>query len=218
MYLCPRNLAETMSSKLILALLFLQASLILSAQISFIKNHEKNKFADAIESPSDKEISLPNVPNKKIFISYLTSDAGKLAGLLAQKLRILGRDVFYAQESLLSGCVYPDVLNRELLARDIFVPLITTNYANHDSNRSRWCLSEVTVAFNEKKKMKPINFLDRSQKYPPSHIELQVGIFQAISWLPLKECQESLGEDHKFGTKWPEKCLDIVARIIAGED
>ena len=156
--------------------------------------------------------------NGKIFISYLTCEAGNLAGLLAQKLRALGKDVFYAQESLLSGCVYPDVLNREVLARDVFIPLITPGYGLHNSNRSRWCLSELTIAYNENKKIKPVIVLDKSGKYPPEHMALQLGIFQAIPWLPLKECKDSLGDKLALREKWPERCLDIVARILTQFD
>jgi hypothetical protein len=211
----------------------------------------KDPKPEKSEVPTPKvpetEVALPNKTslcssNGRIFISYLTHDAGALAGMiisyfyshrlitnflvfsligfLAEKLRQLGKDVFYAQESLLSGCVYPDELNRELFERDIFVPLVTKDYGTHNNNRSKWCLSELTMAFNQNKKIKPIIMLNpNTHSYPPKHIALQLGIFQAIHWLPLKECKEEVGDDYSMiGDTWPKKCLDIIARIVAATD
>ena len=153
--------------------------------------------------------------NNLIFISFLTREAGTLAGLLAQKLRKMGKDVFYSEDSLCSGCVYPDVLNQELLKRDVFVPLVTPSYGTHDDNTSLWCLAELTLAFNKKKNIKPINFLERPLRYPPPHIALQLETFQATSWLPFKDCKDSLATNSSL--KWPDKCLDHVAKVIAGD-
>ena len=152
--------------------------------------------------------------NGKIFISFLAVEAGGLAKLLAQKLKTLGKDVFYCKEDLVSGHVFPDILNQEVLARDIFVPLITPGYGLHSSNQSRWCLSELTIAYTNNKKIKPVNFLDPSALFPPKHIALQLGIFQVIPWLSLKECSDSLGVNFTLGEKWPERCLDIVVSSL----
>lgn len=183
-----------------------------------------SETGETTKTPKSEEtaIDLPNktvdLNNGKIFISYLTWEAGKLARLLDKKLRELGQDVFFAQESLLSGCVYPDILNQEVRQRDIFVPLVTKDYGKHSSNQSKWCLSELTTAYNLNKKLKPIIIIDWTKDpYPPEHIALQLGIFQAVHWLPLKECQDEVGNDYsQIKDKWPEKCLDIIARTVAG--
>lgn len=161
--------------------------------------------------------ATPTPKNNLIFISFLTNETGTVARLLAERLRKLGRDVFYSVDSLWSGCVYPDVLNQELLRRDVFVPLISPLYGTHNDNRSRWCLAELTLAFNKNKNIKPINLLDRSQEYPPPHIALQLQIYQAIPWLPFEECRDALGTNSSLYQKWPEKCLDYVAKVIADE-
>ena len=165
--------------------------------------------------PSPKNAPSPTTKNNLIFISFLTREAGTLAGLLAENLRKMGRDVFYSEDSICSGCVYPDVLNQELLKRDVFVPLITPSYGTHEDNTSLWCLAELTLAFNKKKNIKPINFLEGPLEYTPPHISLQLGIFQAIPWLPFEDCKDSLAKNSSL--KWPEKCLDHVAKVIADD-
>ena len=167
-------------------------------------------------STNDAEPEKTN--NGKIFISFLSREAASFAKQLTQKLTTMGKDVFYCQEDLYSGSVFPDVLNQELLARDIFVPLVTPRYGLHSNIQSRWCLSELTLAYSKNKKIKPVSFLDPSAIFPPEHIALQLGIFQVTPWLPLKECSDSLGVNFTLGEKWPERCLDIVARTLVQFD
>ena len=94
------------------------------------------------------------------------------------------QDVLNDVKILLSGCFDPDVLNRE-----IFVLLITPEYALNVSNDSRWSLSKLTIAYN--KKMKSV-----TAKYPPEHIALQ---------LALNESCDFLDVNFTLGEKWPEK-------------
>ena len=174
----------------------------------------KQPFSNVMMNIRPPEAVTNYTKNNTIFVSYLTSDAGELARQLSHKLSSFGYDVFYAQESLLSGDIYPDILNYELLKRDVFIPLVSPNYGLHDETRSRWCLSEITLAFNANKKIKPVNMYNG--RYPPAHIALQLGIFQAIPWLPLKDCQTQITAvgNNSLGELWPENCLEIVAREL----